>query len=98
MARVDLLGLDVAIVDNVNVVCKEEVLVLNVTVVSSVLNEDKVVATVEVSVVLHISSSTITASTGQQGIPPTPTPPAPQCTSRDYVDGKIPCLIFSGAR
>ena len=44
--------------------------VLNVTVVCSVLNEDKVVATVEVSVVLHIASSTITASTGQQGIPP----------------------------
>ena len=44
--------------------------VLNVTVVCSVLNEDKVVATVEVSEVLHIASSTITASTGQQGIPP----------------------------
>ena len=65
-----MLGLDVAIVDNVNVVYKEEVLVLNVTVVSSVLNENKVVARVEVSVVLHISSFTITASTGQQGIPP----------------------------
>ena len=65
-----MLGLDVAIVDNVNVVYKEEVLVLCVTVVCSVLNEEKVVATVEVSEVLHIASSTITASTGQQGIPP----------------------------
>ena len=30
--------------------------------------------------------------------PPTTTTPAPQCTSRDYVDGKIPCLILSVER